>query len=923
MRRRPEVLPVRPGSLRLWRLACVLGSLAVATNGAPAKDFFGNNTPWTNADTRLAELAAARERRERSSTFGNATPYFGGLEQRIAERDAQRVTDRESQAAAAVRKRREEREARQAEWLRLNPPRPATWAEQMADYVRHHGDAKPEAREQLAFHYVAQSDFALAEPLLGVIAHSPRPRAGEAHWVLATQIHGVGGSRPDPERATEHRRMALARGYYRGLLDESERLLESDRVAALAGLETVMAGSDPSSAAYATRDLFQTHVAHGQNLSEFRRAVQLRPLLEKQQMKVDPWFEGRLAHQLIAAPGGWAEHHAEIVAFLQRAAPYRVEAAQALAQVYLGQEPAARAVVPADPASALTALGQLAANSVLSAGRFLPQLLAEGPTRSPDLAALILRGLIGEYPSDDRIPLQLAGVYVGDHGSLSTAEFARARDFFAVQCARSDASTGILLAAARFLEAHPGTAANPAKQLFDLYQRPAALKNDYAQYRYARAVARGEGIPADPAKALDYLKNRTARDQIPEEAFPLYVLHAQLVRESVPDLKDGLGYAQRLRSVRDSIDPAVKAGFPLGLYESAACIHRVAHTAQAEPLEDDEKKSAFDRAERAARTGLTEARLLVARFYREAFGTAADPAKALAIYTEAAEAGVPTAARRAEILLDPAFPGRNPIAGHALAVEAAAAGDAEGLFLLAECHARGWGTPSDAVRAQPHYAAAARAGWPPAMRHLGLAQLANLTRDNYDSTVALLRVPAARNDPEALLGLLRAVFLDPHRKASDQRALVALRAGQFDQVTDAEKEAIQEARMTLIDLQSELRAILAKLDDPERLFQTGLLLSNEPNRIAPPYGLAGAGDAFFRVAAERGHPAAQYRRALEQLRAADESVRGSTDQDALDSAEEEREEARETMRTAAAAGHVPAQTWLKRANLPAIPTPQP
>lgn len=910
-----------PPLLQFCRVTCILIPLAATTTGAWAKDFFGNNTPWSNADTRLQELAAARERSEWQRELRNARQgpdMEAAYQQILAQRIAASNTARRFAEAAAAERRRDERRARAAEELRLNPPRPKTWAEQMADYVSFHGDAQPEAREQLAFHYVRERDFMRAEHLLGIIAMSARPRAGEAQWVLAMQLYGAGGYRPDPARAAEHRRQAFARGYYRGLLDQAELQLDTDRAAAVESLETVVRGSDASSASYAARHLVETYTNHGKTIPELLRAAELRNQLERELMNIDPTFDVRLARQFIEAPGGWNDHPATILALLHRAAPSRTEASADLALVYLGEDPAARAVVAADPAKALAALGQLATRSPIQAGKFLPRLLADGPHRSPDLAALILRGLAGEYPNDARVPLQLAGVYAGDCGPLAPAEFARARDFFATWRARADAPAGIVTAAARFLEAHPATASDPAKELFALYGRPAAQKDYYAQYRYARALARGEGITADLPAALAYLDGRTARsEKVPVDAFPLYVLHARLLRESAPPLSGLLGHSQKLRDARSYARYAADAGDPLGLHEHAACIHRLAHTALASPIEDYEKEEAFKRAERAARTGLTEARLLVAQFYREGFGTAADPAKALEIYTEAAAAGVPGAnARRAELLLAADSPVRDPAAGFALATEAAAAGDPLGRFLLAECHARGWGTPVDAARAHPLYAAAAEAGWPAAMSHVGLAQLETLTPDNYASTVALLSVPALQNDTAALRGLLRAVFLDPRRRAADQKALIGMLEARYDGITDAQKETLDDARLTLGHVTGELEAVLERRGDLEALYQTGLLLENQPNTIASPFGFTRGGWNFFRIAAQRGHPGAQYRRALDQFIWADDWARGSTNPETLERAEEERMEARAAMRAAAASGHAPALAWLKKAGLP-------
>lgn len=900
--------------------AYLLTVLLIATADASEKDFFGNNTPWTNADTRLRDLATERERSERKSAR-LGPDMEAAYQQILAQRNAASETARRFAEAAAAERRRDERRARAAEELRLNPPRPKTWAEQMADYVSYHGDTQPEAREQLAFHYVRERDFARAETLLAIVAMSASPRAGEAQWVLATQLYGPGGYRPDPSRAAEHRRQAFARGYYRGLLDQAELQLDTDRAAAVESFETVVRGSDTGSAAYAARHLFETYTNFCKTLPELQRAAELRTVLERQQMNVDPVFDARLAQRFIELPGGWAAHHATILALLHRAAPYRTESSTDLALAYLGREPAARDVVPADPAKALSALGQLASISPLQAGQFLPLLLADGPHRSPDLAALILRGLAGEYPNDPRVPLQLAGVYAGDNGPLSPAEFARARDFFATWRARADAPAGIVTAAARFLEAHPATASDPAKELFALYAHPAAQKTYYAQYRYARALARGEGITADLPAALAYLDGRTAKDKnVPADAFPLYVLHARLLRESAPPLSGLLGHSQKLRDARSYARFAADAGDPLGLHEHAACIHRLAHTALASPIEDGEKEEAFKRAERAARTGLTEARLLVAQFYREGFGTTADPTKALEIYTEAASAGVPGAnARRAELLLAADSPVRDPAVGFALATEATAAGDPLGRFLLAECHARGWGTSVDAERARPLYAAAAEAGWPAAMSHLGLAQLETLTAENYAATVALLSVPAVQNDTAALRGLLRAVFLDPRRSAADQKALVGMLEARFDGITDAQKETLADARLTLGHVTGELVAVLERRGDLEALYQTGLLLENQPNTIAAPFGFTRGGWDFFRIAAQGGHPGAQYHRAIDQFTWADDWARGSTNADTLERAEEERIEARAAMRAAASSGYAPALAWLKQAGLPLEP----
>ena len=101
----------------------------------------------------------------------------------------------------------------------------------------------------------------------------------------------------------------------------------------------------------------------------------------------------------------------------------------------------------------------------------------------------------------------------------------------------------------------------------------------------------------------------------------------------------------------------------------------------------------------------------VALMQRKGLGTAKDPKAAIANYTKAAEAGLPTAAADlGEMLLEGEAGPPDPKAALPWLVLAAGASHPIAQYLLGEMYERGYGVPQDLSRAEELYAAAAAHG---------------------------------------------------------------------------------------------------------------------------------------------------------------------------------------------------------------------
>lgn len=101
----------------------------------------------------------------------------------------------------------------------------------------------------------------------------------------------------------------------------------------------------------------------------------------------------------------------------------------------------------------------------------------------------------------------------------------------------------------------------------------------------------------------------------------------------------------------------------------------------------------------------------VALMRRKGLGTPKDPKGAIAMYTRAAESGLPTAAADlGEMLLEGEAGPPDPKAALPWLTLAAGASHPIAQYLLAEMYARGYGVPQDLSRAEELYAAAAAHG---------------------------------------------------------------------------------------------------------------------------------------------------------------------------------------------------------------------
>ncbi|MEO6005005.1 MAG: hypothetical protein ABIZ04_01150 [Opitutus sp.] len=828
--------------------ALILGSLPASL---AARDVYGNATPWTTNDTIIWEL------HQKQNAYVAPSSGQPSWQSQIAARQSQKRLAAESAARDAIES--SERDARIAK--RAAEYRPLTWAQQMKRYISQNGDRAAPEQEELAFYLVQQGDLPEARHHLGMVLFRKGPRAGEAAWQLY-QLYKPDGPDPDPAKAAYNLEQATALGYSAGLWQiavaryqgDAARGVPPDPIGSLPLFETIFAGKDRRASADAGRLLLAYDL---QTAGREEHALTVMRRLQAT-AGADRISDGTLlATLLIKSPGGWEQHRDEIIAAL-RLAPQDGEGQDMLARIYLGLDPAALGHVQPNQENANGALRSLAQFSQATADSLLAEILPPGPKQRLPAVETLLGTLLKVHPESTLYAQRYAEVLAGEYGGQPNLP--AALKIYQRLADQPNASPAILTATARLLSTNlPGHAADHVAA-FVLWERAAKQWDRYAQYRYAEALFKGIGCTADPAAAAEYIEATTRDDHPAPSAYPLYTLAAQLSRKSASLGGDKFRLVTGRARVPNDFAPAQ--------LELAFQLYAASKTERADNYNKSDPQEAFFFADRAARAGLDEARLLLARFYWEGFGTAVDLDAAQEIFTGGVAAGVPMAmSALAEIQLEQGNRFYDVPAGFALATRAAAAGDPRGHYLLGRCYFRGQGTAVDIPRAMESMQRSAAAGSPDALLFLADQRFAGAKPDPnaYAKSLQELRQAAEAGSLDAAIRLFKAIAADPSRPPERLKKLnEALTSLPFIEPVD---EELAKEWNAVISAAGQIALLTGQRRDPALSYETALWMLGEPTAFAPPTGLTYYSADLISEAAQEGHHGAEYREALQEIAA--------------------------------------------------------
>ncbi|HEX2860332.1 MAG TPA: hypothetical protein VHN79_01775 [Lacunisphaera sp.] len=697
----------------LVRLCLILVCLAAA-GGLRAKDAYGNYTPWTNSDNTIRDIQAQRAREERPQqwwqSFGVAPPPASYQEQQARRR---------RQAAEAQREREEEESwASYERTVPRTPPQPLSHRAYLEERVNRHSDRA--AQEDLAFYLVALGESVAAIPHLEMVVFLKRsPRAGEAAWRLF-RIAAPGGAQPAPDRASKYLQEAVAlrnpdamfTRAHAWIFGDRKLGLEPDLPRGLALMEAVLHSDSGWYNHKAGEILFKEYSLGLRGPADPAKAIavtrHMRTLTGNG--AVENWQEDAMVELLIASPGGWAEHHEEIIAAIESnfSAILNPDKAERLVRLYLGLDPETRSYIPLNPKKGAEALRGLARQDAARARAYLPAILLPGPGHHAEGAYGVLETLRDRQPREVAWIRATAELLANVHGDA----FASGAVGIYLDRVEKEAETAVqqLAASQFFAVGGQGVPAQPERAARLLQRAVTGLRarlqasgaDTTASYELARLHVLGLGVPRDIPAAIQWLKSHGTSDEPPAIVYPHQVLLASLYLS-------GHGVARQPRAARSLLDYPARQGYLPA--QAAYAAMAIAWDAGEDPLDESDRERAFRYAKAAAESGDTGARLTLARCYQEGFGTPADPELALAIYTDGAAAAVPGALVGLAVLrLDESGPGHDAAAGFAAAQRAADLGDPEGTYLLGQCWENGLGTAPDLARALAVYEQAARAG---------------------------------------------------------------------------------------------------------------------------------------------------------------------------------------------------------------------
>lgn len=887
------------------RILVCLAVFALLPHIASARDVYGNDTPWTNSDTIIWEL----HQKKFEPPAGFARPSW---QSQLAAREEQKRYAAEQAARALV----EARELK--EWAAKRVPDvPLTWAQETERYILDNPNRSADESDALGFYYVRAGNLLKARRHLELVIFRKRPHAGAAAWQLY-QLFKDDGPQPDAAKAAQYLNLSVDLGYHEGLWKlataryqgDPARGIPPDPAGAVPMLTKLFDSTDASISSDAGRLLLaydeQTPGREAHAIVVMRRLVGLA-----QNLRISDG--AHFAGILIASPGGWEENHAEILAAL-KISPLDADTHDLLARVYLGLVPAAQPYVKRDDNAAAGALADLARTSPTQADALFAQILPAGPDQRLDAAEKLLAASYALDPEDVSRAQRYAD-FLAD-SETGRSDPAAALALYEKLAASPGASPAIIAATARLLSLDfVGHTADPIRA-FSLFKRAADAGDPYSTYRYDRALFDGEGCPRDREAALNLLRDETHSTAPTAENYPLFALAARAMRESAPGDEWMLSEARNRASAPKNFPPAQ--------LEYARCVYALSKLQKAADFNEDSARDAFRGLDLAARSGLDEARLLLARFYREGFGTTADISAAREIYEGGARAEVPIAlAALAELKLDADSRFYNAAEGHALAVRAAGSGEPHGLFLLGRCLLRGEGVSADPVHGNEFLARAANSGDADARTLLADLRLSQSHpgTDAYAQSVRDLQQAAADGSLEAAIRLLQVLATNPDRSPERLKKLNLLALSQ-PYSPPAEDDALASDFADVTSAIDQVATLTGQRRDTTLTYETALWLLGEPTTFAPPTGFTFYQRDLFDAAAQDGHPGAQYHAALHEFEIAHGYMRDpEEDASALKSRDlkystDHLSEGLRFMRAAAAAGQPDAIAYLKNKNIP-------
>ncbi|ATC65254.1 hypothetical protein CMV30_15550 [Nibricoccus aquaticus] len=762
--------------MRARLLQKILVPLLVLFTGHPtvhAKDVYGNNTSWTNSDTTIYNIQRERRAQEAVpqwwSNLGSPAPTPSWMKSEAERRAEQRLRDREAY-------NRYDYDSDRAPAPPPPPPKPLTYTQYLEREVLDHRDRQ--AQETLAFHYLSFEKPLQAIPHLEMIAFLKKsPRAGEAAYELS-RIAAASGAAPDRARFQKYLTEAVALGYPPALFAQGSAWIFGDEKNGVtpapakgeAVLHQVIKTGDGWHSRAAGKILFKEYYLGAHLPADPAKAIAVTQRMHKITTikAVDNDHEDRYTELLIASPGGWAEHHEEIIRSIERnfGSMLYPDKAERMTRIYLGLDEEVAAHVEPNREKAAEALRNLARLSPARALPYLSVVLEAGPQHNPAGAYQILKKLQEDNPTDPKWISLTADLLANLYGDNFEPALLQA---YLASLDSPKATSAQLLGAARYFVTGGQRVRADSERGVRTYER--LLSKDryaYDEHEYTanlelhRLQLVGTAVPQQVPYALQQLEDIISNET--SDTYPQRALLASVYRTGL--------YAPRdLARARSIVSIAAHHDYPPAEYEYAATLH--AWDNPSEPLDDSDRESAFSLLKHAADTGLTEARLLLAQFYREGFGVAKDPAQALAIYEAGTATEIPAAfAGLAALRLDSSTSLHDEAAGFTAARTGADLGDITALYLAGECYLNGRGTAVDAGEAVACFHIAADNGhWPSAL--LAARVLVNgapgVERDP-DRAIALLELAAKENtnDIQYALGqLFRSGDLVP---ANEERA---------------------------------------------------------------------------------------------------------------------------------------------------------
>jgi TPR repeat protein len=738
-----------------------------------ARDVYGNNTRWTNSDTTIYNIQRERRAQEAVpqwwSNLGTPAPTPSWMQSDAERRAEQRRRDREAYNDYDYSTER-------APSPPPPPPKPLTYDEYLEKEVLHRSDRQ--AQETLAFHYLSFDKPLKAVPHLEMMVFLKKsPRAGEAAYELS-RIAAATGAAPDPIRFKKYLTEAVALGYPPALFAQGSAWLFGDEKNGVspepakgeALLHQVIETGKGWDSRAAGRILFQEYYLGTHLPADAAKAIAVTQRMHKITTikAVDSEHEDRYTELLIASPGGWAEHHEEIIRSIDRNSGSLLypDKAERLTRIYLGLDEEVAAHVPPNREKAAESLRHLARLAPDRALPYLSVILEAGPQHNPTGAYQILEKLHEDNPTDAKWISLTADLLANLYGDSFEPGLLQG---FLASLDSPKASTAQLLGAARyFVSGGQRVRADPERGVRNYERLLSKDRYDYGAHEYTanfelhRLQLIGGVVPQQVPYALQQLEDVIGNETA--DTYPQRALLASVYRTGL--------YAPRdLARARSIVAAAARHNHTPSEYEYAATLFEWDN--KSELLDDTDRETAFARLKHAADSGLTEARLLLARFYREGFGVAKDPAQALAIYEAGAAADIPGAfAGLAELRLDPASPFHDDAAGFAAAETGTNLGDISAIYLAGECYRLGRGTAVDAAQAVFHFHLASENGhWPSALlgARLLMKGAPGLERDPQRA-VALLEMAAKENTSDHQYELGRLFLSGEIVPADDERA---------------------------------------------------------------------------------------------------------------------------------------------------------